>query len=180
MKIRTLFTLLVLALLYTGCTDQLAGPELDTQNTTLPSLESAAKAASGGFADLSVRMRVHDNRTRWSDSLEIVVEVHNEGPHQASGLAIAYNDSLLRVLSASTSTSRGGYNDSLEVWTVDHLPTGATEKLVLTVRPTSRKTALATAEVSASDMRDPDSVPGDGDPRQDDYASVKIISRAKR
>ena len=34
---------------------------------------------------------------------------------------------------------------------------------------------VATAEVLASDAHDPDSLPGDGDPDQDDYASVTLV-----
>ena len=179
MKRYSLVILLMAVMLYTGCTDHLAGPALDTQDEgTALGEESVGKRTLGRLADLSLNMRASTITPTYCDSLLYYVDIHNAGPDKSTGVAVSVDlpfDTLYSLTSASA--TRGHYNDSLGVWIVGYLPSGATEQLVLKGLVVGTGTGISTAEISASDVRDPDSKPGDGDPRQDDYDSVRISVR---
>ncbi len=172
MKTCSLLTLLALVVLYTGCNDPLAGPDLATENKAIPSRESASKSTAGRLADLSLSVAT-DNATPTVNSLvNLTIKVHNDGPDRTSGVKVffhGYNDSLLHI--ARSSSTNGVQIDSLGVWIIAHVPRDSTEQLVLTGRVVGREPFINTFEIIASEVRDPDSVPGDGDPRQDDQAS---------
>ena len=184
MKTCNLLPLLIAVVLSTGCTDRLAGPSLDTENETR--LESVtSKRSSQRFADLSLRMTVDNARPAVDDSLFFKVEIHNEGPARTSGVEVSWlsNDSLLNVLSTevSTQTSRCCvYNDSLGVWIVGTLPSGATEQLVLVARVIGTGKMTSTAEIIESHLPDLDSVVDNGDATEDDQDSVRIRVRRGR
>jgi len=140
-------------------------------------------------ADLSLSKTVDNPQPAVGSQVTFTVTLHNDGPLQASGVAVT--DALpagYRFVAASP--AQGQYNAATGVWDVGTLDQGADATLTLTVRVVASADAGAYenwAEVSASDLPDIDSVPGvgndhghgqddglDGDPNpvDDDEASA--------
>ncbi|MCX7549213.1 DUF11 domain-containing protein, partial [Xanthomarina sp. F1114] len=74
----------------------------------------------------------------------------------------------------SFSTSSGTYNNVTGVWTAGTITNGATETLTINVVVNETGDYLNIAEVTASDLPDPDSTPNNGDETEDDQDSVLI------
>ncbi len=178
MKTRTtiliLFTLSVCILI--GCSDPLAGPQLDTE--VLPGQEHvAAKTGASRLADLSVRLLVEDVPPLFGDSLLVSVQLHNDGPDVATGVQVAFRSGPgCAADTTSSGGSSGGDNNGIDIilWDVVGVQPGEQLTLDLACLLDGLDPMVVTTEVMKSDARDPDSVPGDGDPDQDDYHSVTI------
>ncbi|MBL0737573.1 DUF11 domain-containing protein [Flavobacterium sp. GN10] len=129
-------------------------------------------------ADLSLTKTV-SNPTPLVDSLvtfEIIVT--NSGPQNATGVQVT--DLLPSGYQFNAYTiSQGTYNSATGLWNVGTLPNGNSQTLqiIATVLPTGNYTNIA--EVTASDLPDPDSTPNNGVPSEDDYdtAVVTVIQK---
>ena len=72
----------------------------------------------------------------------------------------------------SSSANSGSYNPGTGQWTVGSIPAGATASLQIDAIVNTADTTTNVAEVFAADQFDSDSIPGDGNPSQDDYDSA--------
>ena len=132
-------------------------------------------------ADLSLTKIVDNETPSVGDLITYTLTVLNSGPSTTSGVVVW--DSLppgLDFFSAITTSAAGrcstcGYNDSLGIWIVGHLPKDSTAVLALTARVTGTGQITNTAEVIESHLPDLDSVLGDGSPGDDDIDTAVII-----
>uniref|UniRef100_UPI000830CBCE DUF11 domain-containing protein n=1 Tax=Pseudotamlana agarivorans TaxID=481183 RepID=UPI000830CBCE len=127
------------------------------------------------MADLSLSKIVSNGNTSpfVGSQVAFQVSVTNAGPQDATGVAVT--DLLPSGFTyVSSIISSGTYDETSGIWNTGIVNNGATETLsiVATINPAGDYTNIA--EVSASDIADADSTPGNGDPTEDDYDSVTI------
>jgi uncharacterized repeat protein (TIGR01451 family) len=125
------------------------------------------------LADLSLTKSVDNSTPAIGQQVTFTVTVSNAGPADATGVAVT--DLLPPGLSLVSATpSQGSYDSGTGVWTVVTLLNGASATLTITATVTSAGTKINTAEVTASDLFDPDSAVNNHDPTEDDQASVSV------
>jgi uncharacterized repeat protein (TIGR01451 family) len=131
---------------------------------------------AGDSADLSVTKTVDNPRPNVGNQIVYTVTVNNAGPSVATGVELT--DRLPAGLEfVSATPSQGAYNNTTGLWTVGTLPVNADATLQITAIVRSAAPLRNTAEVTASDLPDPDSTPGNNDPSEDDQASVILSPR---
>jgi uncharacterized repeat protein (TIGR01451 family) len=134
------------------------------------------------LADLSVIKSVNDTTPDINDNINFTVTVSNAGPDTATNVAI--NDPLPAGLGfVSATPSQGSYSNATGVWTVGTIANGANASLQVSASVDSFGTKTNTAQVSAVDQFDPDSVPNNNADPEDDQANVAvqpILSFSKR
>ncbi|UFH55283.1 sialate O-acetylesterase [Spirosoma sp. KNUC1025] len=122
------------------------------------------------LADLSLAIRTSQRTPNVNDPVTITLTVKNDGPGQATNVAVRNRlpDNFTFVSSSTMSASTSGV-----VGTIASLSAGATTTLSFVAQPTAGGTYRNAAEISQSSLTDPDSQPnsgtGDG---QDDAAEV--------
>ncbi|MBT8286864.1 MAG: DUF11 domain-containing protein, partial [Bacteroidia bacterium] len=134
------------------------------------------------IADLALTKTVVDNdiMPNVGDEITFQIDVTNDGPDNATGVVVT---DLLPVgfdfvLYSATS---GLYDENTGIWTVGDISAGETQTLfidVIILDPTGAPGEFFNiAEVSASDIFDPDSEPGndDGDQSEDDEDSILVM-----
>jgi len=124
-------------------------------------------------ADLSLTKEVVDNDVTPLVGQEITfkITVTNDGPQDATGVTVT--DLLPSGYDYQTfSSSTGTYNEVSGVWTIGNLANGAVESLLIDVIVNSSGNYLNASEVTASNILDDDSTPGNGDTTEDDYAEA--------
>jgi uncharacterized repeat protein (TIGR01451 family) len=110
-------------------------------------------------------------------NINYVITVTNTGVNDAMGVVIT--DNLPgNVVFVSALADRGSYDDGSGLWTVGDVYNG--ESLTLTISGTVNGVPYASiinsAEVTAMNQPDIDSVPGNSDPAEDDYAEVSLYT----
>ena len=135
--------------------------------------QASATLNSRGVADLSLFKTVDPNSAVLGERITYTLTVSNAGPDAASGVIV--RDQLPAGLTWVSDS--GGYDHVTGAWEVGSLRVGhsATLTIVATVGKTG--TIANTAEVVASDQRDPDSTPNNGKPGEDDQSKVVLGAR---
>ncbi|MCC9643547.1 DUF11 domain-containing protein [Rhodopirellula sp. JC740] len=137
--------------------------------------DTASAIATLANADLSVTKTVDDATPNFGDSVTFTVTIANSGPDPATGIQL--RDYLPAGFTlADQSVSVGTFSATTEIWMIDELAVGQSETLTLTGTVNSEATLSNVAEIIASDQRDPDSTPGNGEtnPVEDDRAAVDV------
>ncbi|MEN2401440.1 hypothetical protein GKZ90_0016740, partial [Flavobacterium sp. MC2016-06] len=154
-------------------------PDIDsTPNngvTTEDDYASVSTTPVTGSANLSLTKTIVGGNTSpgvgSNVSFEIIVT--NNGPQDAAGVQIT--DLLPSGYTYNISTtSVGTYNAVSGVWNVGGLPNGASESLTINAKVNAAGNYTNIAEVTASNLPDPNSTPNNGVATEDDYASVVI------
>lgn len=128
---------------------------------------------AGDLADLSLSKRVSNPTPNINDVITYTVELRNDGPSNATGVEVT--DQLPVGLEyLSHSTSQGTYDPASGLWSVGNVPAGGGATLTISARVRSFARLVNVAEITGSDQPDNDSTPGNGDPNEDDYASVPL------
>lgn len=124
-------------------------------------------------ADLSLTKTVSNDQPNLGDNVTFTVTISNAGPDAADDIVVRDFFPTGLTLQSST-TSAGSFEPVGGLWTIPSLASGssATLSLVATVDTAADVTNLA--EILQSSEFDPDSVPGDAAPDQDDIASVTL------
>lgn len=150
---------------------------LDTW-TQFPS-ESAQFAVNiiDRVADLSVAKRVDIASPQVGDNITYTITVSNAGPDLATNVELT--DELPTGLTfVSATPGQGTYDSTTGVWTVGDVPVGETRALeivaTVNVLPTPDNPLINTVQVTGSDQVDPDSIPGNDNPDEDDQRSVRL------
>lgn len=131
---------------------------------------------AGDSADLSVTKTVTTPRPNVGSQITYTVTVNNAGPSVATGVELT--DRLPAGLEfVSATPSQGTYDQATGVWTIGTLPVNGNATLQTTATVRSGAPLRNIAEVSASDLPDPDSAPGNNDASEDDQASVVLSPR---
>ncbi|MDX6191255.1 gliding motility-associated C-terminal domain-containing protein [Flavobacterium sp. Fl-318] len=154
-------------------------PDIDsTPNngvTTEDDYDTAIVAPVSLAADLSLTKTIVGGNTTplVGSQISFEVIVTNGGPQDATGVQVT--DKLPTGYTyAISNTSAGTYDASSGVWDIGGLPKGESETLVITATVNATGDYLNIAEVTASDLPDPDSTPNNGIVTEDDYGSVTI------
>lgn len=124
-------------------------------------------------ADLSLTKIVDRPRPNVGDVVTFDITVRNDGPADATDLVVS--DPLPDGLEYVAATpSAGIYNPASGDWTVGTLLAKASARLQLSARVLQPGPIINTAQVGAVDQPDPDSAPGNNNPREDDQASATV------
>ncbi len=125
------------------------------------------------LADLSVSKRAVEPRPSAAGEVGYLIGVHNAGPDVATGVRVGENLPPGATLISAT-PSQGAY--AAGVWDVGTLNVGQSATLAMVIRVAGVPPYVNTVEVIASDLPDPDSTPNNGNPNEDDFASVALPS----
>jgi uncharacterized repeat protein (TIGR01451 family) len=122
--------------------------------------------------DLSVKASVVPSVVLVGDDATVTLTVHNDADIAAPGVAVTAR--LPAGLSLPAAVA--GYDQQTGVWTVGTVPARGTASLTLPVRVLTGGPWTTTAEVTASQIADVDSTPGDGTTTEDDEATTTLTA----
>ncbi|WP_166922032.1 PKD domain-containing protein [Flavobacterium poyangense] len=124
-------------------------------------------------ADLSLTKTIVGGNTTplVGSQISFEVIVTNSGPQDATGVQVS--DSLPTGYTFTLAApSAGTYDAGTGIWNVGGLPNGQSQTLVITATVNATGDYTNIAEVTASNLPDPDSTPNNGVTTEDDYATV--------
>ncbi len=129
-------------------------------------------------ADLSLTKTVDNNIPLVAMDVRFTITVSNAGPDAATHVEVT--DHLPAGLTFITATpTQGSYDPVSGVWTVGSLPANASASLEIAAQVAigTLGTMQNTAEVTASDQFDPNSIPGNNEATEDDRGTVTVTVR---
>ncbi|MGB5242752.1 MAG: gliding motility-associated C-terminal domain-containing protein, partial [Lutimonas sp.] len=155
-------------------TDVINTVTVDADELTDPVTDNAITLISS--ADLELTMSVDNSNPQVGASVVFSLELTNNGPSDANGVIVS--DLLPSGYSYVSDNSGGNYNAANGLWNIGNVSSGSnsTIQITATVNPTGNYENIA--EVSASDLVDPDSTPANNNPSEDDWASVTTAPTA--
>ena len=147
-----------------------------TPNNNNPNEDDQASAGiTPQRADLSLTKAVNTLMPSLGTNVTFTITVTNGGPNAATGVVI--REPLAAGLTFISATpSQGAYDPNTDLWTVGAIPAGQSRTLQIVVRVDTVNPTTNTAQIVASDQFDPDSVPNNDDPTEDDQASVTLMA----
>jgi uncharacterized repeat protein (TIGR01451 family) len=127
----------------------------------------------GPRADLELDKSVSNVMPLVASNIDFTIAVTNVGPDTATNVDVT--DVIPSGFAyVSDSATQGTYNNGTGVWTVGTLLINQTETLTLTVTVNLTGSYTNTAEITASDQVDPDSLPNNNSTTEDDDDSVTV------
>jgi len=126
-------------------------------------------------ADLELDKSIDNTNPNVGDDVTFTIALTNQGPDTATNVEVS--DSLPTGLTYVSDDSGGAYEASTGIWDVDSLPSGDTVTLAITVTVEGPGTFLNIAQVSVADQLDPDSIPGNDDPAEDDKDTAFVTTQ---
>jgi uncharacterized repeat protein (TIGR01451 family) len=144
-------------------------PAEDDQQTVLltPSL-----------ADLSLALAANTTSPAINSNVTFTITLTNGGPASATGVAVRMP--LPAGLTFVSAMPAAAYDAATGVWTLGAipvgatLPAGATIALQVVARATGAGAIDVTAQVSTSNRPDPDSIPNNTNPAEDDQQTIRL------
>ncbi len=125
-------------------------------------------------SDLSLAKTVNNPTPLIGSQVIFEVVVTNNGPQNNTGVQVTdILPSGYNFIGFTVST--GTYNTTNGIWTVGNLASGDSETLQIVASVNNTGVYTNTAEVTASDLPDPDSTPNNGVPTEDDYAEAATV-----
>ncbi len=128
-------------------------------------------------ADLSLTQSLSDSTPLVSDTITISLTLDNLGPSDASGVSV--EDLLPSGLVYVSDNSGGAYDWTTGIWTVGTVPALGSVTLDITADVISNGIYSNYAQVLASDVADPDSIPGNDSDGEDDDSTATITVGVK-
>ncbi len=127
-------------------------------------------------ADLSVTLAVSDATPNVGDAIDATVTVSSAGPDPVDPVVVALPMPAGLAAGAPTTITQGTYDAGTGDWTLGPLASGVTHTLVVpvTVGIAAVGGVVLDAELTTAAPFDPDSVPGNGDPLEDDQQQATI------
>ncbi len=143
---------------------------------TLMSWSLEVTTITCAVADLSLAKEADQTLPGEGANILFTITVSNgNDPGTAAATNVAVKDQLPAGLSFVLATpSQGTYNSETGIWTVGTLARATSASLQITAQVTGQGKVTNTAEVSASDQLDPDSMPNNNIPTEDDQKSVTL------
>ena len=124
-------------------------------------------------ADLSLLLSASHTNPLVGEEVDLVIELANAGPAQATGVAV--------TVSLPEGVQLLAYDDSFEptsgLWSLGAMSAGTQVTLHLTIEVLTAESLDIVAVISTSDQVDPDSVPGEIGTGEDDEAEVVVLGR---
>ncbi len=136
----------------------------------------ASVTLSPQLVDLALAKSIDDPVPNVGDTVEYTLTLSNAGPSTATGVIVTDQLSSGTTFVSST-PSQGTYNATTGVWTVGTVPPGATPTLLIRAIVLNVRRGTNTAEISAADQTDIDSIPGNASVTEDDYAEVEFVTQ---
>lgn len=128
-------------------------------------------------ADLSVAKTVSSAAPNVGQNVTFTVTVTNSGP-ATPATNVQVSDVLPPGLAfVSATASSGSYDTGTGLWTVGPVPLGTPRTLSIVATVTATGPITNVASVVAADQLDPDSTAGNGNPSEDDQASVTLSAQ---
>lgn len=124
-------------------------------------------------ADLSLSISVDNETPNRNEIVEFTVTINNSGPDDATNVVVK-NQLPNNFNFASSAATLGIYTPSAGQWVLPKLLAGESAVLTYSGKITNLKPVVSTAEVIRSDQSDPDSTPANGNPDEDDIATVTV------
>jgi len=125
------------------------------------------------IADLELSKVANPTSAGPGERIVFTIQVINRGPNDATGVKVL--DQLPDGYDyVSHTVQQGTYDPEQGIWNVGGLTKGAAATLEIVVSMKETGDHANIAEVVASDQKDPDSIPGNGDPNEDDYAEASV------
>ncbi len=153
-------------------------PDIDsTPGNGVPGEDDIASVSfTTPVADLSLTKTVDNAAPNREEVITFTIVITNSGPDDATGIVVT--DRLPSGFNfVSSSTTLGTFTSTAGTWVIAELPNGQSATLTIAARPTTIGPKTNIAEVTRADQSDPDSTPGNGDPTEDDFASVIVTPR---
>jgi uncharacterized repeat protein (TIGR01451 family) len=146
------------------------GGEADTSDNAARDAVDVAPAA-----DLSLVKTADTLRPTVGQVVTFSLVLANGGPSPATSVSV--RDQLAAQLSFVSATGPGTYDPGTGVWTLPSVPADSSVTLTLVARVTAGGSITNTAEVIAAVPSDPNSIPNNNQPDEDDQSSV-VLSAA--
>jgi len=127
----------------------------------------------GPVADLSLNKTASNPSPAALTNITFTLTVINIGPDPATGVEVTENLPSGFTFVSSVA-SQGAYNNATGLWTIGNMAVNAAETLTITVTVNLTGSYVNTAQISASDLIDPDSTPNNSDPGEDDQDTLTI------
>ncbi len=139
--------------------------------------DQASRIISSLRADLSLLKSVNNTTPNVGDNVVFTVTVSNAGPSTATGVLV--KDQLPTGLTYVSDDGAGAYVTSSVAWTVGTVAASSTATLHITATATSASIngVTNTAEITASDVPDPDSTPNNHSASEDDQSSAVVNAK---
>ncbi|WP_125723033.1 PKD domain-containing protein [Flavobacterium ustbae] len=135
---------------------------------------SAVTTPIGQAADLSLTKTVNNATPLIESNVTFEIIVTNNGPQNTTGVEVT--DLLPDGYSFNSFTAtKGTYNNTTGKWTIGSLANGDSQTLQILATVNASGNYTNIAEVTASDVPDPDSTPNNGIATEDDYGTVTVI-----
>lgn len=155
-----------------------AANESDPDSTPGNNQASEDDQASASFtatpvSDLALTKTVDNATPLIGSNATFTVTVTNNGPSEATNVQV--EDKLPMGLSLVSATeSQGTYTSGTGLWDVGSLANGASATLTVVAMVTGHGPYTNTAQVSGSDQYDPNSIPGNNDPGENDQDTATV------
>ncbi len=161
----------------TNTAEVIASDQFDPDSTPGNNVPSEDDQASVTFststaADLALTKTVNNAAPNVGDDVVFTVTLNNAGPSDATKILVS--DILPAGLTFVSATPSPSYNPVTGIWTVGSLAVGATATFNITAKVDTIGAKTNTAQVVAVDQPDPDSIPNNNAPGEDDQDSVSI------
>jgi uncharacterized repeat protein (TIGR01451 family) len=127
------------------------------------------------IADLNITKTVTNATPNKGENILFTITVSNAGPDNAENVTV--KDLLPADVTYIADDGGGSYNYATGIWAVGTLLAsgiGSSDTLIITAQLITSEAKTNAAEVWTSDQYDPDSIPGNGETSEDDYASVVV------
>jgi uncharacterized repeat protein (TIGR01451 family) len=152
-------------------------PDADSiPGNSVPSEDDQASVTLEGVQiDLELTQTVSANQVTPGDSVTFTITLVNQGPSDASGVAVS---DLLPpgLVYDSDLAQQGSFDPATGIWTVGSLPVGASVTLEVTAIVATVGIHTNIAQVSAANEPDVDSTPANDVAAEDDQASVFVTA----
>ena len=128
-------------------------------------------------ADLSITNVVDNPTPDRNETVTFTVQITNSGPDNATGIVVTNRIASNFNFTGSTATA-GIFTPTAGTWVIPTLASGANATLTISGRARNFTPITSTAEITRADQSDPDSIPGNADPAEDDIATVVVTPNA--
>jgi uncharacterized repeat protein (TIGR01451 family) len=162
---------------YTNTAEVSAMNEFDidsTPNNGVPGEDDIASAVvQAALADLALNKTVNNFNPVIGEIIDYTITVRNDGPSDTTGVVVR-EQTPAGLEYVSHTVTRGTYDPATGLWQIGALNNGESVILTLRARVAAATQLTNVAEISASDLPDPDSTPGNGNPNEDDIGRVTV------
>ena len=144
-----------------------------TPGNSVPAEDDQASATITGVqADLSLTKTVSNANPLYGQNVVFTLTASNSGPNNATGVTLT--DILPAGLTYVSDNGLSSYASGTGIWNAGTINSGSSKSLQITANVTAYGVIKNIAEVTTSNLSDPDSTPGNGLATEDDRDSACV------